>query len=116
MKGAKPSAPVHFRGGWVEEKSAYSPLKKCLQAGEGGLSKLAEGNGLVGLELLQPRAETELIPSVRQRQAIFIGEEISGNAQVAAVVAAGEADGSLRVGSGAAADHHGADGAAENES
>src|SRR6202011_3825881 len=57
----------------------------------------------------------KLMPSVRQCQAIFIGVKISGDAQVAAIVAAGDADGSLGVGGSAAPNDHGADGVAEKK-
>ncbi len=53
--------------------------------------------------------------SVGQGYAIFVGVEVSGDAEVAAVVAAGEAEGGLWVGGGAAADDHGADRTAEEK-
>ena len=91
------------------EEAAGGSGKECLQAGEGGLSKLAEVDVLVGLEILEPGAEAPLVAAVRQRDTIFIGIEIARDVKIAAVVASGEADCGLRVRGGAAADDDGAD-------
>ena len=77
-----------------------------MQAGEGRLSELAEREGFVRLERLEPRAEAELMASADERHAIFIGEEIARDAQIASVVAAGESNLRLRIRGRAAADDH----------
>ena len=86
------------------------------EAAEGGLAVLAERDVFVGLELLEPGAEAELMAAARERDAIFVGVQIARDPEVAAVVAAGEADAGLRIRSSAATDDDGADGEAGEES
>ena len=54
------------------------------------MAVLAERDGFVRLELLEPRAEAELMSTVRPAQAVFIGEQVAGHGEVAAIVASGE--------------------------
>jgi len=46
-------------------------LQERLQAGEGGLSKLAEGNRFVGLKTLEPGTEFELLTPACERDVIL---------------------------------------------
>ncbi len=73
------------------------------------MSILAKRDVLVGLELLKPCAETELVTTFGQRDAILISVQIARNAQITAVVAAGQPDRRLRIRRGAASHNHGAD-------
>ena len=90
-------APVERCGRGIEKKSADGAAKKLREAAEGGLAVLAERDVFVGLKLLEPGAKAELVAAVCERDAIFVGVEIAGDAEIAAVVAAGEADAGLWV-------------------
>ena len=67
---------------------------------------MAEGDGFVGLKTLKPGSETQLMASVGEGHAIFKGVEVAVNAQVAAIVAPGQAYGCLRIRRRATADDY----------
>ena len=56
-----------------------SSLQESRQAGERGLSELAERDRFIRLESLKPRSKSELMASARQRDAVLEGEEIARN-------------------------------------
>ena len=80
-----------------------------MQAGEGRLSVLAEREIFVRPQALEPGADGDLMAALGERDAVFIGEEIAGDAEIAAVIAAGETQLRGGIGGGAAADHDRAD-------
>ena len=76
IKRGKQRAPVHLRGSRIEKKRRDSSLEEGLETREGSLSELAEGEGLIGLEALEPGAEAKLMASACQADPVFIGEQI----------------------------------------
>ena len=87
-----------------------------MHAGESGLAELTERDSFVGLEALEPDAEIELMAAAGQADTILKGVEISGNGEIAAIVAAREAELGLRVRGGATTYDDCADWAAEKKS
>ena len=65
-----------------------------MQVGEGGLAVLVLHQSVVGLNTLQPAAETETVASAGIRELIGDGEEIADRVQIAASI--GAAIGDLR--------------------
>ncbi len=90
-------------------------MQERLQAGEGGLSKLAEGNRFVGLKTLEPGAEFELMTPARERDVILEGVQVSRNGQIAPIVASGEAELRRRIGGRASTDDNSAYGMSDEE-
>ena len=96
------SAPV---AGKVElpDQRGRGSQQESLQAGEGSLPVLAEREGFVGLERLEPGTKGELMPPPGEENPIFQGEKITRDPQVASVVAACQTYLRLRIGRRAAA-------------
>ncbi len=65
---------------------------------------------LIGLKTLQPNTSCPLVPPMDYRNLIAISSEISGNVQIAAIVASRESYLRLGIGSLTASDHYGPDG------
>src|SRR5690242_7756445 len=116
IAGAEKGPPVHFGGGGIEQEGTDAPRQKGGEARECSLSILAESKCFVGLKRLQPHAKTELMRTARQRHAIFEGVQISVDAEIAPIVAAGQPELSLGVRSCAAADNDRANGPPRQES
>ena len=88
---AKPRPPAEQRGRRIVQQAAHRALQERLQTGKGRLSILAERQILVRPQPLEPAAHGELVAAFGERDAVFVGEQVSRHAQIAAVVAAREA-------------------------
>src|ERR1700745_4021251 len=66
VKRSEHGTPIQRRGRRVVQERRRSALQKSGQAGESGLSVLAKRDVFVGLELLKPCAETELVTAFGQ--------------------------------------------------
>src|ERR1700690_466250 len=88
VPGTKQRPPVHLGGRGIIKEARCRPLQEALQAGEGCLAKLTQRNGLVRLEGLEPGAKAELVPSSRERDAVFKCVQIARDAEITSVVAA----------------------------
>ena len=85
-------APVHLGGRGIIEERRDRSLQEGRKAGKRCLPELAERQSFVRLEGLKPSAKSELMASPRQRYTVLQGEEISGDGEVASIIAAGQAD------------------------
>src|SRR6201996_4830721 len=75
----KQRAPIERSWRRVVQEAAGGSGEKGLEAGEGGLAVLAEGDVFVGLKLLEPCAKAELMSAAREPDTIFVGIQIAGN-------------------------------------
>ena len=113
IPGAEEGAPVQLGRRRIKEETGNGALQKRLDACERCLAELAEGEGFVGLEGLEPQAEIELVTAFDERDAVLNGVEIARDGEIAAIVAASKADLRCWIGGRAAADDHRPDRAAE---
>ena len=81
-----------------------TPPNSALMPRERGLPVLTERELFVRLKLLKPRAESELVPAVRELHLVLVGENVAEHVQVGSVVAAGQPQLRRRVGGRAATD------------
>jgi len=102
VPGSEPRTPAEPCRCGIVQKSAHRALQKSLQTGERCLAILAERQVLVRPQALEPDSEVELMAPLRKGHAILKREQISGEMEIASVVASGQAQLGRRIRSRAA--------------
>src|SRR5579863_7276760 len=77
IKRAEQRTPAERSGGGIEQKTTDGPFQEGLQAGERGLSVLAQREILVRLEALEPRSRSKLMTAFRKRDSVLVSEQVS---------------------------------------
>src|SRR5258708_13002966 len=73
---AEERAPVHLGGSWIKEEAGNAALQERLHAGERRLAELTQRNGFVGLEALEPNAESDLMSPSGQAHTLLTRQHL----------------------------------------
>ena len=96
-------------------KKLAVPARKAGKPGKGHLPELAERDLFIGLEALEPYTGGKLVAPFGECDLIRVGEEISGDVQIAPVIASCQSQLRLWIGRLAASYHNRSDGESRYE-
>ncbi len=94
---AEQRAPAHLGGRGIIEERRDGPRQEGREASKDCLPERAKRRRFIRLKRLEPGAKGERVASARQRDTVLSGDEIAGDGEVAAMIAAGQTDLGLRI-------------------